>query len=361
MKKVVFIGKGLKDKASAGIHRYTLEMLKGIDNIVPANTVELLIPAYEEDDYEFSNIRVVKMGKCTSNNGFSRKIYNYLYKNFYARNYIKKNNAISVDLLLQFPLFGCDVVAIHDCRVNLYPESFSFSKEQRHFQRALLKHQNRAVKNCKLIVTVSETVKSEINKCYTNYHNEICVIPNAWQHFEYFDSDNSVLDKLTLRPNDYYFSLGSRFPHKNNKWLLEAAKLNPNSKFVISGKKVGDTSYDESDVPNFIYAGRLSDEEIKALMSNCKAFIQPSFYEGFGIPPLEAMSVGADCIVSDIPVFKEIYEDSVWYINPYDYTNIEFDRIFSVNKENNDKILNKYSWEKSAINLWNCIINLAEE
>ena len=75
----------------------------------------------------------------------------------------------------------------------------------------------------------------------------------------------------------------------------------------------------------------------------------PSDYEGFGIPPLEAMSVDTDCIVSDIPVHREVYNGAVHYINPRE-PDVDLDRILgeklSVSKE---EILNKYSWENSAV------------
>ena len=66
--------------------------------------------------------------------------------------------------------------------------------------------------------------------------------------------------------------------------------------------------------------GIWEDEEVKALMKNCKAFVFPSYYEGFGIPPLEAMSVGARIIVAKSASLPEIYGDAAVYIdaqNPY--------------------------------------------
>lgn len=81
----------------------------------------------------------------------------------------------------------------------------------------------------------------------------------------------------------------------------------------------------------------------------------PSFYEGFGIPPLEAISAGAKCIiVSDIEVMHEIYGNGTCYINPFNY---EYDlktlleNFESKSYQSNLVILKKYSWKSSAINL----------
>ena len=83
-------------------------------------------------------------------------------------------------------------------------------------------------------------------------------------------------------------------------------------------------------------------------MKKCKAFIHPSLYEGFGLPPLEAMSVGARCIVSNVSSLPEIYGRSVWYIDPYNYNEINLGKIMMEEIEDNTVVLNKYSWNKSA-------------
>ena len=61
-----------------------------------------------------------------------------------------------------------------------------------------------------------------------------------------------------------------------------------------------------------------SDEKIINLYKYAKAFIFPSLYEGFGLPPLEAMAIGTPVLASDIPVLKEVYDNAVYFFNPYD-------------------------------------------
>lgn len=101
--------------------------------------------------------------------------------------------------------------------------------------------------------------------------------------------------------------------------------------------------------------GYVSDEEAKTLMRDCKAFLFPSIYEGFGIPPLEAMSAGCKrIIVSDTEVMHEIFGDSVEYINSTsrDY-NIDIDlKVLEKDKKN---VLKSYSWEMSAKYLYSLI------
>ena len=265
---------------------------------------------------------------------------------------------MSVDLLLQFPLYGCDVIAIYDCRVNKFPELYNFTNGQKRIRKATLKHQNRAVKKCSAIITDSSTACGEILDIYGSFDKPINVMYCGWQHLSLIEEDKTIIDRLNLTEGKYYFSLGSRFPHKNIKWINCAAQKHPDEMFVVSGKNMGAYEYEGEQHSNMIFTGRLSDKEIKALMHYCKAFIQPSIYEGFGMPPLEAMSVGADCIISDIPVFREVYEDSVWYFDPYDYENINIDSIMSKAKKDSKEILDKYSWEKSARKLYEVLKSL---
>lgn len=350
MRKIVFIGRWMDSKEISGIHRYTIELLKSLDKIVADGEVELLIPSCESCNYSFKHIKVIQLGHTLPLPGKLReRVTCYLFKNLYFYAYVRRHRAISVDTLLQFPLFGCDVIAIYDCRVNRFPEYYSFSSQWRRIHRVLLRHQQQAVKHCKMIITDSKSAANDIHEYYGEA-KPIEVNYCGWQHFMDVQEDERVLEKLNLKKGNYFFSLGSRFPHKNIKWVSNAARLYPQYTFVLSGAKRGggDFSFEGDSAPNMVFAGRLCDAEVKSLMRHCKAFIQPSLYEGFGIPPLEAMSVGADCIVSDIPVFREIYGNSVWYMNPVDYDHIDLNAIMAQPKDSNDTVLEAFSWDNCA-------------
>ena len=60
---------------------------------------------------------------------------------------------------------------------------------------------------------------------------------------------------------------------------------------------------------DIIFTGRISDEQLYDYISNAAILVQPSIYEGFGLPPLEALYLGTTCLLSDIDVFKELYSD----------------------------------------------------
>ena len=102
-----------------------------------------------------------------------------------------------------------------------------------------------------------------------------------------------------------------------------------------------------ADLPNVLYLGYVSDGAAKALMAHCKAFLFPTLYEGFGIPPLEAAACGApQIIVSDTPCMREVYGPCAAYIdltaNPGDVDDV------TPATAPTAALLEKYSWDKSA-------------
>ena len=348
MRKICFIGYGLGGGQPTGVQRYTLEILNALDDLVNDGEVDLLIHRDEQADFHFRHIRVVRVGFPIVLPGVpGEKIRHTLYRNLDCRRYIRKEHALSVDLNLQYPRFGCDLIAIHDCMPEKFrdPDQNKMDGLNRRRQKRIL----RALDRAKRIVTVSDSSREDIRHIF-HPGKEIVVIPNAWQHMERIREEDSVLERFGLRKGSYFFSLGSMNPHKNFKWIICAARQNPDAIFISTGLIPAHAALpDTNDLPdNMIFTGYLADGEVKSLMKYCRAFIQPSLGEGFGIPPMEAMSVGADCIVSNRPALPEIYRDSVWYIDPENYTDINMSQIMSRPKESNEKILNRYSWSGSA-------------
>lgn len=124
------------------------------------------------------------------------------------------------------------------------------------------------------------------------------------------------------------------------------AKKNPMDDFAVAGsinKKIFAEGLGFECPDNMYLLGYVTDEEAKTLMRDCKAFLFPSFYEGFGIPPLEAVSAGAKkVVVSDIPVMHEIFGETANYINP-----VKNEKISVLHDIQRD-VLNKYAWSLSA-------------
>ena len=126
---------------------------------------------------------------------------------------------------------------------------------------------------------------------------------------------------------------------------MDNAKCNPGCIYAIAGKYY---ETDKLEIPENVHMlGFVSDEDACALIKNCRAFIHPSLYEGFGLPPLEALALGAEVIASNVTSLPEVLGDSVHYIEPLHYTvNLNSLLIQKINVP--ETILLKYSWDDSA-------------
>lgn len=91
----------------------------------------------------------------------------------------------------------------------------------------------------------------------------------------------------------------------------------------------------------------MQDGENKALMQHCKAFLHPAVFEGFGIPPLEALSQGAPILLSNASCLPELYGKTARYFDPYDY-DVDLDALLSQPVEPAGEVLEKFSWDRTA-------------
>ena len=319
-----------------GVQRYANEIIAEFDKLIPKGVVELAVPSNAVDLPNYENIKIVRTGAFKGN----------MWEQISFPLYLIKNKAVGVNLCNVAPLIKPDIVCIHD--VNFLANPHFYDKNFVRWYKLQFKN---SCKNAKMILTVSNFSKNEIKKYSAKINCKIKVIPNAWQHFNRIIEDDSIFEKnKQLIKNNYYFSLMSVNKNKNLKWILNVAKINPNIIFAVAGGgnlKVFGEEIDLGTLSNVVYLGRVSDEEAKSLMKNCKAFLFPTYYEGFGIPPLEAMSTGAKAIVSNSSCMPEIYQNSVYYVNPDDY-DVNLDKLLEKEVDNTQEVLNKYSWEKSA-------------
>ncbi|MCM1467220.1 MAG: glycosyltransferase family 4 protein [Alistipes sp.] len=327
-----------------GIQRYAYEIVMELDKLVKQGEIQILIPKSAEGIPKYKNIEIVKFGK---HKGIA-------WEQIDLKKYLKRKNAQGIFLCNSFPLdYPYGIIVIHDVGYKVNPKFYRSLRDKVSMFWHRLNYYLAFHSDMK-IVTVSEFSKSEIIKYYDIESKRITVINNSWQHMEKVGISETIFKKFRmLTKKNYYFSMSTLAANKNLKWILYAAKNNPRETFVIAGGgrlKGAAEAMGFVHLQNVHFLGYVSDEDAKMLMANCKAFLFPSFYEGFGIPPLEAIACGCKrVIVSDTPCMHEVYGEYAEYVNPFDYMFCISDDNTSNNVSN---ILNNYSWEKSAKGLY---------
>lgn len=182
---------------------------------------------------------------------------------------------------------------------------------------------------CRRVLTVSEFSKLRLCHHLKLPLSSIAVVPNGATHVEGLAYDDSVMLRLALTRNNYLLAVGSDNPSKNLAALISAftqLDMYPNARLVVVGgsnSAVFASSHKETTLdPRIIRTGRVSDAQLKALYCNAQAFVFPSLYEGFGIPPIEAMSCGCPVLASTRASIPEVCGDAAAYFEPQNISSI---------------------------------------
>ncbi len=157
-------------------------------------------------------------------------------------------------------------------------------------------------------------------------------IIRPWVSETFLGGEETAPGKAAPVEGDYLLFVGNRYGYKNLGGLLAAFRLLlpefPGLKAAIVGVQKGTRGDAERLLEDPSLRGsavefpRATDEELAALYANAKVFVFPSFMEGFGLPPLEALSFGVPVVCSDIPVIREVCGDAVRYADPSDPASI---------------------------------------
>lgn len=223
----------------------------------------------------------------------------------------------------------------------------------------------------KKIITVSEFSKQRIAKILKKDESQIAVIydgiSNCFERFEYSEAmEKKAIEEYSL-PRDYILCLSTLEPRKNIRLLIEAyeellfeEKLDID--LVLAGRKgwlVDDLLADLSEmtVNRIHFTGFVDENLLPYVYSRAKAFVFPSIYEGFGVPPIEAMSMGIPVISSDAASLPEVLGDAAFLFQNKDKQSLKemMIKVLSLSDEEIERVQEKgkerahmYNWSREA-------------
>ena len=297
--------------------------------------------------------------------------------------------------LMHFPHFNVPifcptrfVVTIHDLVLKKYPTRRATTLNPLIYKIKELGYKlvlGRAVKGAQKIITPSNFTKNEILNYFKIRPEKIEVIYEGVLELPTNDkkliANNNLLKEYGIE-NPYILYVGNAYPHKNLEGLISAfAKIMNNEQPTINNYQlvlVGEIDYfykkliencpprldgelrlGKLKIENYnsmVFTGFVSDDELPELYKNAILYVSPAFSEGFGLPPLEAMSYGVPVIASKSGAQPEILGEAALYFNPKNIEDMT-EKISVLLKDENlrkDLInrgyeqIKKYSWEKMA-------------
>lgn len=302
-------GRFLTQKTS-GVQRFAREIVKALDHhlasVSAADEWTLLAPAQANIDLDLSFIKTRHVGTLSGHLWEQTQLFNAAR----AGRLVNLCNSGPI-------LHNKSLTVIHDAMIFRTPENFSRSYRAVH---GTLGH---ILARRGKIATVSEFSRRELAQTIGAVN--VSVIPNSCEHMADIVADESVLSRLGLASNAYLLFVGSPTPNKNIGRAIEAiGTMGARApKFAIVGAAAssvfkGNMQAGGNGMPDdrVVFTGRLTDEEIAALYKNATALLFPSLYEGFGIPPLEAMFLGCPVLSSNIEPAREVCGDAALYFDP---------------------------------------------
>jgi glycosyltransferase involved in cell wall biosynthesis len=359
-----------------GVGHYTFELARALAQIEPATRFEVLYPSTYptistvEDSSEVSvpenlkleRVRVGPLGRHWWSTGLPRYIKRAGIELFHGTNFD-----------IPFWRRSATVLTIHDLSQLTYPETHPKRSVSRARRRLPL-----MARTADVIITPTESVRREVCDHFRISSEKVFAIPEAARAcFRplVFAETEDVRRRLSIG-DDFLLTVGTLEPRKNLSVLVDAfeeltrARPQSTTQLVIAGGRGWLSgplfaAIERSPVRDrVLLTNYLHDVDLRALYASCRAFVYPSLYEGFGLPPLEAMACGAPVIASRIPAIAEITGEAALLFDPRSANELT-QRIFELydddGKENARRKLStagqqraaEFSWETTARLTWN--------
>ncbi|WP_129715966.1 glycosyltransferase family 1 protein [Pedobacter sp. SYP-B3415] len=354
VKERIYINGRFLTRPITGVERTAYELIRALDQIIDKQQVP--------DSYEYV---VIYSGEIV--NPITLKHIKLLKKG------VLKGNAWEQ---FELPVYTAGRLLVSLCTIStlfkrrqlLMVHDASFAANPQFFPKALRKWYNFAIpilgkKVCRLI-TVSQFSKAELCKYFGFKPYNIDIIYNSAEHILRFGRPGEAFKKRINSLKPYVLAVSSLSANKNFRGLSEAIKQVDfkNYRMLIAGgamKTLQQTTLD----PAVVQLGYVCDAELRYLYSQAALFVFPSFYEGFGIPPLEAMVSGCPVLASGTSSMPEVLGDACEFFDPDKTGTLALKLSALLNdghrlealKLKGQERASLYNWNTSAIKLYRLI------
>ena len=267
---------------------------------------------------------------------------------------------------------GKQVITVHDLLPIKFPD-------QHRLQTAYFKHiLPILIKKSVAIITISENTKRDLYEHYGLPRDKVHVVYNGIDHDRFFIQKESTIVRLKEKYalSNYLLIVGASRPHKNVGAALRAfhkaqTRIQNTQLVIVGGRKEYTDelkrAVKEFDIKRVRFLKYVPTPELPALYAAATALVYPSLYEGFGLPPLEAMACGCPVIVSNTSSLPEVCGNAACYIDPKNEDEMAEVMVAVVSDGGlRLKLKNKglsraklFSWDKTALGIHNILNNIS--
>ena len=319
---------------NTGVEEYTLNILEQLFELDKKNQYVLFLNSFHEPNFDlknFSRFKNVKIKRFR----YPNKLLNFCFWYLHWPYVDKMIGGADIFFMPNINFIALSkktklVLTIHDLSYEIFSETFSLKRRSWHH----IINPRKLCQSAEKIIAVSESTKNDIVSRWRMPKEKVKVIYNGISaDFEQLDRNNPKLIEIKEKyrlPFNFIFYLGTIEPRKNIPAIVMAydhlRKLNNPQlnkyKLVIGGSKGWKTKNILSVMRNakftddIIFISNITNEDKAAVYTMASLFVYPSFFEGFGIPVLEAMRCGVPTITSNTSSLPEVVDSGAIMIDP---------------------------------------------